>query len=334
MGRRPKQASPRADPEKRKLVEAPRKKSVWTPEEEAYIQDKWGTVSIPGIAKALGRSENAVVVRAQRLGCGAHLDSDVRISLNQLMLALYGGVNMGTYTNNRLIRAGLPVKWHRVKNSRFRVIDIDDFWKWAEQNKGILDFSRFQELSLGAEPDWVKIKRKADWDKLQRHGHHNAAWTKTEDDRLIRLLKQHKYTYRDLAKELRHSEGAIKRRILDLKLKERPIRNPSRPWTEEEIETLCIMVSQGYDWSQIAEKVGRTAMATRGKYERLQNPLYMRRYNRGENSAYEYQTIHGIDPKEVLDRHKAMLDLEFAESPPPSNNFKYIKRKEIKQLAA
>lgn len=255
------------------------------------------------------------MVRAQRLGCGAHLDSDVRISMNQLMLALYGGVNMGTYTNNRLIRAGLPVKWHRVKNSRFRVIDIDDFWKWAEQNKGILDFSRFQELSLGAEPEWVKIKRKADWDKLQRHGHHKA-WTKTEDERMIRLLKQHKYTYQDLAKELRHSEGAIKRRILDLKLKERPIRNPSRPWTEEEIETLCIMVSQGYDWSQIAEKVGRTALATRGKYERLQNPDYMKRYNRGVSKSYEYQNIHGIDPKEVLDRHKEMLGLEFDEAPP------------------
>ena len=75
------------------------------------------------------------------------------------------------------------------------------------------------------------------------------------------------------------------------------------------------MVSQGYDWSQIAEKVGRTALATRGKYERLQNPDYMKRYNRGASRSYEYQNIHGIDPKEVLDRHKAMLDLEFAESP-------------------
>lgn len=316
MGRRPKQAAPRAEPYTRKLVEAPRKKKVWTPAEEAYIQDKWGTVSIPGMAKALGRSENAVIVRAQRLGCGAHLDSDVRISLNQFMKVLYGGSSMGSYTSNRLIRAGLPVKWHKVKNCRFRVIDVEDFWKWAEQNKGILDFSRFEELSLGAEPDWVKIKRKADFDKLRRHGKHNAAWTVAEDQKLIRMLQQHKYTYQEIARELRHSEGAVKRRITDLSLKERPVRMPNKSWTEEEIETLCLMVSQGYDWSQIAERLGRTALATRGKYERLQNPEYMRRYNRGSHSSYEYQPIRSIDATEVLDRHKAMLGLEFDEAPP------------------
>lgn len=71
----------------RKLVDAPRKKKQWTEKEEAYLQDKWGTVSIKGLSKALGRSENAIIVRAQRLGCGAHLAGDTRISLNQLMLA-------------------------------------------------------------------------------------------------------------------------------------------------------------------------------------------------------------------------------------------------------
>ena len=47
----------------RKLVDAPRKKKQWTEKEEAYLQDKWGTVSIKGLSKALGRSENAIIVR-------------------------------------------------------------------------------------------------------------------------------------------------------------------------------------------------------------------------------------------------------------------------------
>lgn len=62
----------------RKLVDAPRKKKQWTEKEEAYLQDKWGTVSIKGLSKALGRSENAIIVRAQRLGaartCRRHKD--------------------------------------------------------------------------------------------------------------------------------------------------------------------------------------------------------------------------------------------------------------------
>ena len=31
----------------------------WTPEEEDYLSDRWGTISIPAIAKHLGRSVNA-----------------------------------------------------------------------------------------------------------------------------------------------------------------------------------------------------------------------------------------------------------------------------------
>lgn len=209
----------------RKLVDAPRKKKQWTEKEEAYLQDKWGTVSIKGLSKALGRSENAIIVRAQRLGCGAHLAGDTRISLNQLMLAIYGK-NMLGYTSDKLIRYGLPVKWHVVKKNRFRVIDIDAFWKWAEDNKSILDFSRFEKYGLGAEPDWVDVKRKADYKKLQLHGQHNAAWTKTEDDKLRYLLSKGTYTYSDLAAELRHSEGAIKRRILDLGINKKPVRCP------------------------------------------------------------------------------------------------------------
>ena len=130
------------------------------------------------------------------------------------------------HTSDRLIRYGLPVKWHVVKKNRFRVIDIDAFWKWAEDNKSILDFSRFEKYSLGAEPDWVDVKRKADYKKLQLHGQHNAAWTKTEDDKLRYLLSKGTYTYSDLAAELRHSEGAIKRRILDLGINKKPVRCP------------------------------------------------------------------------------------------------------------
>lgn len=268
------------------------------------------------LAKVLGRSENAVVVRAQRLGCGAHLTGDTRVSLHQLMLAIYGGVNMGSYTSNRLIREGLPVKWHIVKNNRFRVIDIDDFWKWAEENKSILDFSRFEKYTLGAEPEWVDIKRKADFEKLQKHGEHNAAWTSAEDNRLRYLLDKGTYTYTDLARELRHSEGAVKKRILDLKIDKRPVRVPSRKWTEEEIETLCKMVDQGYDFTLIAEKLNRTALATRGKYERLQNPEYNKRYNRGQNDDYEYQGIRSISGKDILKDRKLMDGAEFQELEP------------------
>lgn len=297
----------------RKLVDAPNRKKQWTEEEDNYLQDKWGSISVKRLAKNLGRSNNAIIVRAQRLGCGAHLESDIRISLNQLMLALYGGVAMGSYTSNRLIRNGLPVKWHRVKKKRFRVIDIEDFWKWAEKNKSLLDFSRFEKYALGAEPAWVDVKRKADFTKLQMHGQHNAAWTKSDDDNLRYLLNKNRYTYSELAERLQHSEGAIKRRILDLGIRARPIRCPPRKWTREEVQTLCSMVDAGYDFTLIAKKLNRTALATRGKYERLQNPEYNKRYNRGQNEDYEYLGIRSISGKDILKDRELMDGLEFQE---------------------
>ena len=254
----------------RKLVEAPRKKKKWTDKEEAYLQDKWGTVSIKGLSKALGRSENAIIVRAKRLGCGAHLAGDTRISLNQLMLAIYGK-NMLGYTSDKLIRHGLPVKWHVVRKNRFRVIDIDVFWKWAEDNKSILDFSRFEKYGLGAEPDWVDVKRKADYKSCSFTASTMQRGRRRKTISSDTCLSKGTYTYSDLAAELRHSEAAIKCRILGLGINKKPVRCPSRKWTEEEVETLCNMVDAGYDFTLIAEKLNRTALATRGKFERLQN---------------------------------------------------------------
>ena len=49
----------------RKLVPARNKKKVWSKEDEMYLEDSWGVKSIKTIAKNLGRSENAVIVRAK-----------------------------------------------------------------------------------------------------------------------------------------------------------------------------------------------------------------------------------------------------------------------------
>jgi hypothetical protein len=271
--------------EKRQLTPADKAKCKWTQEEEYYLQDKWGEVSIKGIAKTLGRSENAIIVRAQRMGLGAHLHADSRVTANQLMKAVYGGKQQGGWTMNRWIENGLPIKKHLVKNSRFKVIDIDDFWKWAEQNKDIVNFSQMEENVLGKEPEWVKQKRRIDI----REKFKKTPWTPTEDKKLIQLLDKYEYTYDDLCKALNRTEGAIKRRIITLGLTQRPIRNYDRHWTEEETEKLLVMKSKGHCWEEIGRELNRSGSAVRGKYERLQNPEYCKRYyrnNREKLAAY------------------------------------------------
>ena len=53
----------------RKRKSPPLGKRPWTPEDESYLTEKWGYASVPAIAKKLNRTENAVVVRAQRHWC-------------------------------------------------------------------------------------------------------------------------------------------------------------------------------------------------------------------------------------------------------------------------
>jgi len=122
----------------------------------------------------------------------------------------------------RLIDNGLPVKEKKVRRCRFKVVDIEDFWKWAEQNKSLLNFSKMQPYCFGAEPDWVKVKRENDKRQSWQQVPHNTPWTEYDDQKLRRMLKTNRYTYTDLSRELRRTEGAVKRRIADLQIKEKP----------------------------------------------------------------------------------------------------------------
>lgn len=99
---------------------------------------------------------------------------------------------------------------------------MDEFWEWAERNCSFIDFSKMEPLALGAEPDWVGRQRKID--TVSFANQRKDPWTEQEDQRLAYLLKQHKYTYAEVSRELHRSAGAIQRRCRDLNLKERPVR--------------------------------------------------------------------------------------------------------------
>ena len=73
----------------------------WTAAEKNYLQDQWGNVSIITLAKKLNRSQAAVMLKASRMGLGAHLQSDSRVTLNELLATIYG--NHPRFTANSII---------------------------------------------------------------------------------------------------------------------------------------------------------------------------------------------------------------------------------------
>lgn len=265
-------------------------KKKWTAAEENYLTEKWGTTSLKSLCRYLGRSENAVIVRVQRLGLGPGLQNGVRISWNVFQKALTGNKSGGGYLKKRLEAAGFPLHTQIIRGhngARFTTVDIEEFWKFAEKNKDLFDFSGLEPFAFGPEPEWATLKRKLDTER-RRAGHaHNDPWTEADDRKLARLLKEYKYTYTDLAQILRRSEGAVKRRIITIGIRERPIKNENRPWTKAEEQRLIEMRAQGYGFDNIAAELNRTALCVRGKYERLLNPEYMKRTYREARTTQE-----------------------------------------------
>lgn len=241
----------------------------WTKEEIVYLQTKWGTVSIRHMSKKLNRSINAIKIKAQRLGLGdpsLHYDG---ITLHQLSLALNISYNI---LRNWEKSYGFPVKQKVFVNKmRVRVVTYDDFWKWAEENKQMIDFSKVEPNILGIEPEWVKEKRKADQIKASKiKKSHNDPWTEEEDNILKGMLNAFCYTYPEIAHRLNRSEGAIKRRIFDLGLKARPTRlNNHIKYTDEEIQLIVTLIEKGYCIEDIASRIGKSALGVRGKLERM-----------------------------------------------------------------
>ena len=233
----------------------------WSKEEEEFLCENWGYLNIKTIAKKLNRSENAIISRKNKLRLGAFLENGEYVTFYLLMSTIIGGKNP-SYQMQRLERDGFPIKHKTVKKKKWKVVYIKDFWKWAEEHQSKFDFKDFEENSLGPEPKWAKEKRINDRSKTKKL----TPWTPEEDKRLIELLRKFKYTRKELSDMLNRTEGGIDRRILELKLKERPlIASKNSPWTEEHFEILTEMIKQRKNYNQIAGCIDKSEKAIRGK---------------------------------------------------------------------
>ncbi|APM41364.1 hypothetical protein [Clostridium kluyveri] len=233
--------------------------------EVEYLENNWGIKSINAMANDLNRSISSILNKKTRLQLGAFLDNGEYITVNQLFKAI--GREKGTgYTLRNWIRKGFPVKNKKVLNSSFRVVYLEDFWKWAREYRMHIDFSKFKENELGLEPDWVKGQRRAD---IAFSKYKVTPWTKKEDSQLESLLGIFRYSYRELSMQILRTEAGIKRRINDLGLNMWPIRDLSRSWRSEEISIVTDMYNNGYKSDVIKEYINKSAQAINGKIERL-----------------------------------------------------------------
>ncbi len=238
----------------------------WTKDEVDYLQDQWGVTSIKGIATRIGKSVNAVKLKAQRIGLGDPRMSFEGITVNQLAKALNREYSV---VKAWIERYNMPVKKKLFcQEARVQVIGYETFWTWAEGHKELLNIAKMEPGTIGPEPGWAKVKRKADQLRSQKT-QQSVDWTHAEDQRLAQILKT-EITYPELALMFNRSEASIKRRIQDLNLKLRPVRlNNFIKYTPNEVEKLLRMAQEGYSYETIGQTLGRSALGIRGKLERM-----------------------------------------------------------------
>jgi hypothetical protein len=245
---------------------------IWTSEEERYLQDHWGSKSVKLISKHLGRPYGGVRRKAAELGLldpTLHYDG---ITVRQLTLAL--GISCST-TKTWIEQYGFPAKQKVFsKKQRIYVVSYEDFWNWAEEYKHLINFAKLEPLLLGKEPEWVREKRSIDRRKFKER----RPWTESDKKRLISLVRSYRYTYPEMAAILKRPEASIKRKLLDLNIKARPLSLDKHiKYTKEEIDKILYLLKKGYSFNAIADELNKdkprekhkSASGIRGKLERM-----------------------------------------------------------------
>lgn len=279
----------------------------WTSDEKARLCEEWGKYSLPTMAKRFNRSIEGITIMRQRLGLPDLIASSEYITLNALIQEL--GLNYG-YDVPRLKRMGLPIKHQTIIEKRVAMVDIESFWGFAEKNAHFFDFSRLSEFALGPEPEWVKIKRRSDKQRRGMIKPHNIEWTTSEDDHLLMLVRQQRYSYMELSRILHRSEGAIQRRLQDLGIPDRPLKADNTvKWTDDELKLLTDGIKKGENYETLSLNIGKSAKAIRGKVYScyLSESLDKARRLMGEGSFGDGRPERQLKHKNVMDREERQI---------------------------
>lgn len=184
---------------------------AWTQKELDYIQEVWGQKTIPQIARKLGRSINAVRIKANRLGYTGQKWYGEMMSARKVSELL--GIDVHTVCDYWIPKCGLKGVKKRLGESEktATIIMFEDLLQWLETHQDLWDSRRLELYALGMEYDWLVAKRKLDAQQLPvRKG---QKWTLQEDARLVAMFRRGNMTYAEIAAELSRPVSGIGHRL-------------------------------------------------------------------------------------------------------------------------
>lgn len=221
---------------------------IWSEKEIDYLARWVGLRTVKHMARYLKRSESSIQNKLKRLGLTSRESSEF-MTTTDFCEAL--NVSRSTFEY-----------WHRnldfpsKKIGKYRMIDPVEFWEWAGVNKRRVNWSKVPHRVFGVEPDWVNELRSMPL----RQFNHSKPWSDGEIAELKWLVGRYSHTLSEMAVRLNRSEGAIRRKLYDLKIPHRPMYvNEKRKYSEEEIQLAVEMRAEGRSIQEISEAINGSA---------------------------------------------------------------------------
>lgn len=181
----------------------------WTPEEEQFVLDLFGSTTIQYMMDRLNRSSNSIVLKYQEL-TGSRDAQATGGFVSPPIVAEALGVSHRTITL-WIKQHKLPAKrlhqQRKISKSYCYSLDPAAVWKWVAKNKERVNFSQVKKGVLLPEPRWLEKEiQNATYVKPPRN------WTKEEDNIAWTLYKSG-LGYREIAKHLNRPEKGTQRRL-------------------------------------------------------------------------------------------------------------------------
>ena len=170
----------------------------WTEKEVAYLEKYYEKVGTEFIAKKLGRSKISVRKKAGKIGYNAYICE--KLYVRTIARCFHSDPSV---IYRWIDKFGLP--FTKVKRGEMicKLIDVDKFWKWAEVNKELIPWSKYEEHSILPEPLWVK-------NIVQKKPVKNRTKISCIEIQRVIYLKEKGYSYQQIAEDIGRTIYSVK----------------------------------------------------------------------------------------------------------------------------
>lgn len=164
---------------------AKRHNKHWTQEEKDYVIDNWGTSTIRGIAKKLGRSTGSIIKFGERNQLGGAVYNDMYLTTVQAGEII--GVDQTTII--AWIKSNqLKAQFRPMRKKKTYQIDPDDFRNFLRDNQDKWKACNLQDGFFDVEVDWLIKKQEKDANPVVAKM--KSPWTIKEQNTLIDLVRK------------------------------------------------------------------------------------------------------------------------------------------------